>query len=119
MEPWLKSLVYRVETDEGTFVLTGDAGPCQALDEACRGADVLVMCCAYHGSIAPEVADVVTGASDAARIGASSGARAMVLTHTTSGMAGAGRREATVAEVARQYDGKLIFADELTSLDLP
>jgi len=119
VEPSLKSLAYRVESTEPTVVLTGDAGRCDALGELARGADVLVMCCAYSGDIAPEVADVVTGATDAANIAREAGASTLVLTHTTPGMGKPGRREAVVGEIARIYEGRIIFADEMLSLAIP
>ena len=119
VEPCLQSLAYRVETSEGSVAVTGDAGPCQELDNLCRDADVFVICCAYHKGLHPDTADVVTGVGDVARMARELKPKTVILTHTTRGLAGPGRREAAVAEVARGFDGRVIFADELTTLTIP
>ena len=119
VKPWLQSLIYRVDSDEGSVVFTGDAGPCPAIAELSRGADTLVICAAFDGKIAPAIAACVTSASDAARIGKECGVKTLILTHTTPGIARPGRREACIGRVAREYDGRVIFADELTSLKIP
>ena len=119
VEPWLQSLAYRVESGEGSIVFTGDAGPCAAMGDLAQGADVLVIACAYSKTINPVVADVITGASDAAEIAKECGVRTLVLSHTTPSVAKPGRREAAIGEVAGVYEGRIVFADEMMSLPIP
>lgn len=48
VEPWLESLAYRVDADEGGVVFAGDTGPCESLGALAQGADVLVVNCWDH-----------------------------------------------------------------------
>jgi len=119
VEPWLQSLIYRVDSPSGSVVFTGDAGPCPALYDISRGADALVICAAYGGRAQPDIAACVTGPEDAARIASQNGMKTVVLTHASPGMSQPGRMEATVAQVAGAFAGRIIFANELTTLVLP
>ena len=120
VDPWLQSVAYRFETENGIVVFTGDAGPCNNLDTICRGADVLVLCCAFKHSANthPLVAEVVTGSRDCARIADESGARVVVLTHSNRAVAAPGNREAACAEIGRRFNGALFFGEEKTTVDL-
>ncbi len=120
VEPWLTSLAFRFETSHGSVVFTGDAGACPELDELCDGADVLVLCCAFRqrAGLDPSVTDCVTGVEDCARMLAKTSASTVVLTHSSRGVAPSPQRERAVAEIARDYDGKLYFGMEETTIDL-
>ena len=63
-------------------------------------------------------AHAVTGAEDAAKVAAESGVKTVVLTHTTPSINKPGNREQVILEVGKKYKGKIIFADELTTLKL-
>ncbi|MFW6038989.1 MAG: MBL fold metallo-hydrolase [bacterium] len=119
LEPWLIEYGYRVETPEGVVAFTGDAGPCDGLDELAAGADVLVMCCAHTGNLNPLTMAAVTGAPDVARVASNAGVKTVVLTHSPVGRGRPGNREHVVATVAKGFDGQIIFADELTTLNVP
>ena len=43
--PWLDSLAYRVESDEGSFVFTGDTSPCDSVVKLAKDADVMLCMC--------------------------------------------------------------------------
>ncbi|MCK5801996.1 MAG: MBL fold metallo-hydrolase [Lentisphaeria bacterium] len=120
VEPWLESLAFRVDTDQGSVVFSGDAGPCPELTEFCQGAEVLVVCCAYQvgSGLHPDIATAVTGAVDAGDIARECQPKTIVLTHTTGAFSAPGGREKAIAEVSRGYDGRIVFADELTSIAL-
>ena len=45
VQPYLDSLAYRIDTDEGSIVVTGDTRPCDSITDLARGADVLMMMC--------------------------------------------------------------------------
>ena len=45
VQPYLDSLAYRLDSDEGSVVLTGDTAPCDSVTDLARGADVLMMMC--------------------------------------------------------------------------
>ena len=120
VEPWLESLAYRFDTDEGGVLFAGDCGDCEELRGMAAGVDTLVIACAILGRREADTAllDVITGSSDVADIARESGARRVILTHASPGVTRPGGRESAVAEVARAFDGAILFPDELTTIDL-
>ena len=48
VQPWLDSLAYRLESESGSIVFTGDTQPCDSVTELASGADT---CCACAGTI--------------------------------------------------------------------
>jgi len=63
VDPWLKSLAFRLDSGEGSFMYAGDAGPCPEIPDLARGVDTLLIGAAYHQhmDVNPLVADVSTG----------------------------------------------------------
>ena len=59
-----------------------------------------------------------TGARDAADMAREAGAKKLILTHTGPRLAASGGRERGIAEIARHYDGEIIFGEELMRVDL-
>ena len=120
VEPWLESLVFRFDTEEGSVLFTGDCGDCASLRAFAKGVDTLVIACAHRGAAttSPAISDVITGAAEAADIAAEAGAKRVVLTHASPGYLKAGRKEIAVGIVARACDGAIVFPEEMTTLDL-
>jgi ribonuclease BN (tRNA processing enzyme) len=120
VEPWLESLAYRLDSEEGSVAFLGDAGPSPAIPELIQGVETLVIGCGYHRDmeVPPDLADVATGTHDAAMYADNAGVKTLVLTHMQNNLAKPGSREKVIAEVASEYRGKIIFADELMVLDL-
>lgn len=114
-EPWLASLMFRFDTEEGSVLFTGDGGACPELTDACKDVDTLVICCAYGGEIHPDIGHVVTGVSDVAAIAAETTAKRIVLTHQNAGLTTPDGREEAVSEIGKKYGGTVIFGDELTT----
>jgi ribonuclease Z len=78
----MPSLGYRVESDHGVVVLTGDTGPSDGVVELARGADVLVHDCAFL----QEIIDARgmwshSSPSIAGRHAEAAGVKTLVLTH--------------------------------------
>ena len=121
VDPYLKSLAYRVDSDEGSIVFAGDAGPCPEIPALARGADALVIACGFHQdrNTDPRLSDVITGSLDIARIAAEAEVKELIITHTTQGLARPGSREKVVADVSAIFQGKIVFPDELMTLDVP
>ena len=120
VEPGLESLVYRFDTDEGSILFTGDCGDCEALRRIAQGADTLVMACTHFGlpEARPAIVDVITGTPEVAEIANEAGAAHVILTHASPNFSRPGVRERAVAEIARSYDGAILFPDELTTVVL-
>jgi len=118
VQPWLDSLAYRVDSDEGSFVFTGDTRPCQPVADLAKDADVLVFVCV---GIQSEIADkpesrYMCGTTDAGELAQEAGAKKLVLVHNTF-IGGHGPMERAIADVAKVYDGEIIMGEEL--MDVP
>ena len=120
VEPWLESLAYRFETDQGSVLFAGDCGDCKELRRIARGVETLVIACTHFGRSRTNavIADVITGTSEVAEIARESGVQRVVLTHVSPNFSRPGTKERAIAEVARIYSGRVLFPDELTTVDL-
>jgi ribonuclease Z len=121
-EPWLESLAYRVDSDEGSIVFTGDTAPCESLDGLAHGADFLVICCWNHQDLMnrnfKEDVKVIMGTQHAAEMAQECGVKKLIISHFSSNLAKPGSREKAITDIAHIYRGKVIFAEELMSLKL-
>jgi ribonuclease BN (tRNA processing enzyme) len=66
----------------------------------------------------PALADVATGTHDVAVYARDAGVKTLVLSHMQNNLAQPGVREKVIADVASMYKGRIIFAEELMTLDL-
>lgn len=118
-QPWLDSLAYRLDCEDGSVVITGDTGPCETVTELARGADAMLCMCWDHQTMLHEDELLGTcGTLDAARMAQSAGVARLVLVHSGPSFAETGSQEKAVADIARVYDGEIIWAQELMSFDL-
>ena len=103
-QPYLDSLGYRVDTDEGSVAFSGDTSPCKAMTELARGVDLLVMECVRRepdmseGSLIAE-----TGSRGAAQTAVDAGAKKMVLVHQNELIDEPVARSEVIAEVKGIY----------------
>ena len=120
VQPWLESLAYRVDSDEGSIVFAGDTGPCESVSKLAYRADVLVANCWDHQETMEQNGEAPgqTGTLDAAKMARESGVRKLILTHTGVHLTEPGSREKGIGDIARIYQGEIIFAEELMSLVL-
>ncbi|NOY08108.1 MAG: MBL fold metallo-hydrolase [Spirochaetes bacterium] len=119
-EPWLESIAYRVDSDEGSIMFTGDTGPCESVSRLAEGVDVLVVNCWDHQETMEKNGEAPgqTGTLDAANMAQTSGAKKLILTHTGPHLTKPGSREKGIGDIARIYKGEVIFGEELMSLVL-
>lgn len=118
MEPWLTEYGYRIETAHGIVAFTGDAGPCDALDDLAKDADILVMCSAHMGNLHPLTMACVTGAPDVARVAGRAGVKTVVLTHMHANNTLGDKREAMIEKASQGFDGRVILPEEGATIDL-
>ncbi|MFP3903707.1 MAG: MBL fold metallo-hydrolase [Armatimonadota bacterium] len=118
--PWLKSLAFRVETDGGTIFFAGDTEPCEQIAQLSPGSDVFMANCWNH----QEIMDVdgegpaQTGTMDAAKMASEAGAAKLILTHTGADLCKPGSMEKGIADIGADYDGTIIFGQELMDVEL-
>jgi ribonuclease Z len=115
---------FRVEEEGRAVVIAGDTVPCAGLDELCAGADMLV-----HTVIRPDlikaiglprfvdVLDYHSSVEDAAKTAARNGVGTLVLTHLVPAPE-PGTEDEWTALAAAHFDGTVVVADDLLSLDV-
>lgn len=120
VQPYLDSLAYRVDADEGSVVFTGDTEPCDSVLELAQGADVMLsMCwdeeehmmeqCEQHGAM---------GNVGAAKLAQEAGVKRLVLVHVGPYLARHPVMERGIGDARKAYDGELILSDELMSFEV-
>ena len=120
VEPWLDSLAYRIDSEEGSIVVTGDTRPCKTVTDLASDADVLVCLCVYvqeeiDGT--PE-AEYMCGSVTCAEMARDAGAKSLVLVHQAEELDSPGETERALADITRIYDGPVVWGRELMVLDV-
>lgn len=115
---------YRIEADGAAVVIAGDTVPCESLDRLCVGVDVYVQTVIRPDLIralpAPRLQDIIdyhSSCEDAGRTAARAGVRTLVLTHPVPSPWPATDDE-WVAQAKAHFDGEVIFASDLTTVDV-
>jgi ribonuclease Z len=112
--PQLISYGFRLDSSAGSFVYSGDSGPCSSMARLAQGCDVLVHMCHYltGTELCPEFAESCMGHLELAKLGADAAVKTLVISHVTTQIDQAGVRERVLREMATIYDGNLIFGED-------
>jgi ribonuclease Z len=115
VQPYLDSLAYRFDSDEGSIVFTGDTQPCDSVIELAKDADVMFSMCWDDQDImdADGEAPGQCGTKGAARMAQASGIKKLALAHIGPHLSQHGPMEKGIGDVKAIYDGDLIFAEEI------
>lgn len=120
VQPWLDSLAYRLDSSEGSVVITGDTEPCDSVLELARGADTMLCMCwddREHMQAAGEGTGQC-GLEDAAELAEAANVRNLVLVHMGPGVSKPDRLERALAGAAKLYGGHITVSNELESIEL-
>ncbi len=119
------SIGFRIEHDEHAVALAGDTVPCAGLDTLATGADVLVHTAIRSDVIANipvarlnDVCDYHSSIEQAADTAARAGVRTLVLTHHVPAHP-PGQGDEVAAIASRVFPGRVVVADDLTTIDIP
>jgi ribonuclease Z len=114
---------YRVETDDGSVVLAGDTVPCDGLDALCDGADIYVQTVIRRSLVEmvpfarfQDIIDYHSTIEQAAQTAARAGVGTLVLNHPVPAPA-PGTEDEWIAEAQAHFDGRVVLAHDLLSLD--
>ena len=120
VEPWLKSLAYRVDSVKGSIVFAGDTAPCESVENLARNADILVIGCPWHQDELEKRghAEVICGTLGTAHMAKDCNVKKLILGHTGGVFSSPGSREKAIGDIAQIYQGEIFFVDELMSLTL-
>ena len=117
-QPILDCFGFRLEAGGASFVYSGDAGPCKAMEELADHCDVLVHMCHFLSgtALSPEMDRRNMGHLELARLGASARVRNLVVSHVTEQMDVPGVRERLIREMSALYAGNLFLGEDLMEI---
>ena len=121
VQPYLESLAYRVDTATGkSIVITGDTEPCDSVIELARDADVMLANCANDQSILESqgLDYGQSGTIAVAQMAQAANVKTLVLTHMSPTFAVHGPLEKGIGDIRQDYDGDVVFAEELMKLEI-
>ena len=120
VQPYLDSLAYRIDSDEGSMVFTGDTQPCDSVTDLARDADVMLCMCWDDQDAMADSAEAPgqCGTKGAAQMAQAAGVKKLVLVHVGAHLAGHGPMEKGIGDIASIYDGEVVFSDELMAVDV-
>ena len=120
VQPWLDSLAYRLDGPTGSVVFTGDTQPSASVVDLARGADLMLCMCWDDQEIMDANGESVgqCGTTGAARMAQEAGVKKLVLSHMGPHLSAHGPLEKGIGDVKRIYDGEVLFAEELMSLEV-
>ena len=121
VQPYLDSLAYRIDTSDGSVVLTGDTTPCDTVTELARGADVLMMMCweSHDRMDGNEHAGASSSIQGAAETAAEAGVKQLVMVHIGARLTTAEMKGPREIEAAKAWDGRIIWGDEMMKVPWP
>jgi len=119
-QPVLECFGYRLEADGRSFAYSGDAGPCKAMQDLARDADVMVHMCHFISGTAlnAEFERRNGGHLEVARLAQAAGVRNLVASHITEQMDVPGVRERLIREMAEIFRGNLFFGEDLMEIPI-
>jgi ribonuclease BN (tRNA processing enzyme) len=119
-QPILECFGYRLEAEGASFAYSGDAGPCKAMEDLARNADVMVHMCHFISGTAlnAEFEKRNGGHLEVARLAQAAGVRNLVASHITEQMDVPGVRERLIREMSEIFKGNLFFGEDLMEIPL-
>lgn len=115
VEHGIPGIAYRVETGEGTVVISGDTRPSKSLIELAKGADLLIHECSFPDDMA-ELARQTnhSAASEVGEVAYQAGVGKVVLTHLFP--LWKGREKEMVKSVNNKFGGEVIASHDLLEI---
>lgn len=121
VQPFLECLAYRLESEAGTLVYSGDSGGVpESMIELAREADVLIHMCHFPTGLEKSAAyrEATGSHMDVAAIAARAKVKLLVLTHMIALMDRPGVKERVLSEMRAVYDGPVILGEDLMEVPI-
>jgi ribonuclease Z len=122
-QPYLVCHAYRLDCPEGSFVYSGDTGPCNAMIKLAKDCDVLIHMCHYisgslKGPINQRSLRSTTGHLELAEVASEANVKNLVVTHVTESIDVPGVREKVISEMSAIYKGNIFFGEDLMEIPI-
>jgi ribonuclease BN (tRNA processing enzyme) len=115
VEHGIPGVAYRIETEEGAVVISGDTRPCESLIELATGADLLIHECSFPDDMS-EIARITnhSTASEVGEVADRAGVKRVVLTHLFPHWKG--REKEMTQSVRSKFGGEVIPSRDLLEI---
>jgi ribonuclease BN (tRNA processing enzyme) len=119
-QPYLECLALRLDTAEGSLCYTGDSGLADSVVTLAKGCDLMIAMNHFFSGTEPSTAfRAATGNHrDNAIMAKRAGVKVLVLSHLTDQIDQPTIREQIVHEIRQEFDGKVVWGDDLMRLGL-
>jgi ribonuclease BN (tRNA processing enzyme) len=120
VQPYLECLAFRIDSDSGSLCYSGDSGFCDEIIELARGCDMLIHMNHYVSGAEPSESyhQACGNHRENARVAQRAGVKTLVLTHLLTELDQPGTREQILGEIAQDFDGRVIWGEDLMQLRL-
>jgi len=121
VQPYLECLAFRIDADTGSVCYSGDSGLCDDIVTLAKGCDILIHM-NHHFTGTDPTADYRKACGnhrDNAAVARRAGVKTLVLTHLLDQIDRPGIREQIVHEIQQDFDGRVIWGEDLMVLTLP
>ena len=117
VEHEIPAVAYRIETDEGVVVISGDTRPCRSLIQLAKGADLLLHECSFPDDMS-EIARITNHStpSEVGNVASKAAVKGVVLTHLFPHWSG--REKEMTESVSAKFGGKVIIARDLLEITI-
>jgi len=119
VQPYLQCHAYRLDGPGGSLCYTGDSGSeCEDVINLAQGCDVLIHMTHFEAGREPS-AEYRAGCgahTDVARVAARAGVGTLVVSHVLEMIDRPGVRERLLKEMAADYDGRIVWAEDLMEI---
>jgi ribonuclease Z len=121
VQPQLECLAFRLDCEEGSVCYSGDSGASDEIVRLARDCDVLIHMNHYLSGTEPSARyrQAVGNHKDNAAIAQRAGVKTLVLTHFLAQIDEPGLREQIIHEIREEFDGVVIWGEDLMQLTLP
>ncbi len=121
VQPFLQCHAYRLDSADGSVCYTGDSGSeCETVIDLAKDCDVLIHMTHFEAGTepSPEYRAGCGAHLDVARVAQRAGAKTLVISHVLERIDQPGVRERLIDEVAAEYDGGVIWAEDLMEIPI-
>jgi ribonuclease Z len=120
VQPQLECLAFRLDCDQGSVCYSGDSGKSEEIVELAKGCDMLIHMCHHYRGTEPTASfrEAVGNHRDNAVTAKRAGVKTLVLTHVLAQIDQPGVRERIIQEIRQDFDGTVIWGEDLMQLTL-
>jgi ribonuclease Z len=119
MQPYLTCYGYKLVTDDGVLIYSGDTRPCKKLEEMAADCDVLIHMCQFiSGTVKESSTTASTGHRELAKLAERAKVKNLVVSHINRQMDVPGIRERIIAEMSDIYKGTIFWGADLMEIPM-